>query len=764
MKNATIYPLSPLCEEVIFAPFHDPVISSSLDFKLNKLSALQCEVKRIWCYTNLIWESAEPGSVATEFNLKSNVKISEYNHLILCLSVPVNVEFFIFICVDGKWIDQDIKYSGKGERTELEIPISGISLTDIKINFISNEIGHHVVHLSWFGLQSKDLVDRLIVSQKSFGWNWDALIKNPDEWSEIQFEKGLLFHPDQLPELRIKKSLSLWKEHYLYLEEQANTYLSRIPEHDLGEYLPVNDGRYIREREKNRSPYYSEALVLGFVGLLNNNKEMMYHSLRYLCCMLHTRFWVQSAESKLCGSTWDQRCFMEEMTTTSVVLLADWFSFALTDQSKQLIQQYIWDKGLATIERDMMKHEYLYHCNQGIGFCRARILGGLYLQDAWPRVGNYVEKAYTDLNEIMDNYLNKDGGIDEGIGYFCQSFQAALPAFIAYANNQGLDFRKILKKKFKKTIKYIASMSSTAQGKAIPTGDCRTEYFCGDVIPIMAALFPQSVFEGQLKPCLEKGSIFAVTGMMANSGGILGFIYGPKTISEVDFEIPGFIRLPDTGILSSNRRTNNHLVRIHIQGSRANPSHSHFDKGSFVVEIDQCPLLIDPGMSSYASIKAASLPQSSLHNVLTPVLENNIYPDQDIPSKPVIPKGHGTNTNLNARIDLSNVWRSHMRSYTRKINSNQIDEFTIIDSGILKKPGCLAFHLQSVTPFEIKEDYLCLNTEKFSLYITADWAASMHQEQKVIDLKGQDVYTLIITSDAQTSFNLITRFEIKYNE
>lgn len=762
MENTTIYPLSPFCEEMVFAPFHDPVISSSLDFKLNKLSALQCEVKRIWCYTNLIWESAEPGSVAIEFNLKSNVKISEYNQLILCLSVPANVTFFTVICIDDKWIKNNIKYTGEGERTELQIPITGISLTGIKLNFISNEIGHHVVHLSWFGLQNKILIDRLTASQKLFDWNWNALIKNPDEWPEIQFEKGLLFNPNQLTELRIKKNSPLWKEHYLYLEEQANLYLSRIPEHDLGEYLPVNDGRYIREREKNRSPYHSEALVLGFVGLINNNKEMMYHSLRYLCCMLHTRFWVQSAESKLCGSTWDQRCFMEEMTTTSVVLLADWFSFALTDQSKQLIQQSIWDKGLATIERDMMKHEYLYRCNQGIGFCRARILGGLYLQDTWPRVGNYVEKAYTDLNEIMDGYLNKDGGIDEGIGYFCQSFQAALPAFIAYANNQGLDFRKILKKKFKKTIKYIASMSSTAQGKAIPTGDCRTEYFCGDVIPIMAAIFPQSVFGGQLKPCLEKGSIFAVTGMMANSGGILGFIYGPEEISEINFEIPDFIRLPDTGILSSNRYTSKNSVRIHLQGSRENPSHSHFDKGSFVVEVDQHPVLIDPGMSSYASINAASLPQSSLHNVLTPVFENNVYPDQDIPSKPVIPKGHGTNTNLNAKIDLSNVWRSHMCSYTRYIKSNQIDEFSITDSGILKLPGYLAFHLQSVMPFEIKENSVFLKTKKFTLCITADWATTIHQEQKIIDLVERDVYTLIMMSDVLARFNLITQFKINY--
>ncbi|NNE38189.1 MAG: hypothetical protein HKN08_07790, partial [Gammaproteobacteria bacterium] len=508
-------------------------------------------------------------------------------------------------------------------------------------------------------------------------------------------------------------------------------------------------------------PYHSEALLLGFVGLVNNDREMMFHALRYLCCMLHTRFWVQSAESKLTGSTWDQRCFMEEMTTTSVVLLADWFAFALTEQAKQLVQQYIWDKGLATIERDMMKFEYLYHCNQGIGFSRARILGGLYLQGTWPRMGKYVDRAYDDLNQIFDNYLNKDGGIDEGIGYFCQSFQAALPAYIAYAKFRKKDFKKILKKRFNKTINYISAMSSTVPGKAIPAGDCRTEYFCGDVIPVFAEIFPQSIFNYLLRPCIENHSIFDVTGMMANSGGIVGLIYGPESSTHKASVPSEFIRLTETGIVSSKRKNDNKSVGIFLLGSRPNPSHSHLDKGSLILEIDQSAVLIDPGMSSYASIAAAKLPQSSLHNVLTPVLDNNIYPDQDIPSKPVIPKGDGSNTTINAKIDLRNVWRSHMHSYTREISSERLEEFTIIDSGALKLAGQLAFHLQSIIPFEIQENFACLKTDKYVLYIKAAWAASIHQEQKITDLGLRNVYTLTITSDIHKRFNLLTQFEIR---
>jgi len=763
MNSSPVYPLSSACAESIFAAFHDPIIAPSLDVQLKKLSVAQCEINYFWCYTNLVWEVSEAGIEATEFLLKTKVDISNYDKLILCLAVPKNIDFSIAFRVDEEWLFHDKKYHGTGTRDEILLPLSGSELTDVKIKFISNCIGHDVVHLSWFGVQDTALVEEIIDSQKKFHWNWKKLIIEPEEWLEIKFEKELLFSPDILQELRIKKNLPGWDAHYKLLESEANKYLMRSPEQDLGEYLPLNDFRYIRERERGKTPYHSEALVLGFVGLINNNKKMMYHALRYLCCMLHTRYWVQSAESKLSGSTWDQRCFMEEMTTTSVVLLADWFSFALTEQAKELVRQCIWDKGLATIERDMMKYDYLYHCNQGIGFCRARILGGLYLQDTWPRMGTYVERAYTDMTKILDKYVHADGGIDEGVGYFGQSFQGALPGIIANARYQGQDFRKILKAKFKKTIKYVSALASTEYGKAIPVGDCRTEYFCGDVIPIMAALFPDSAFGGILKPCIEKGSIFSLTGMMTNSGGILGFIYGPDKIQEARCVVPEFAQLPNTGVLSSYRRKGIHSVRVFLQGSQPNPSHSHFDKGSIVVEIDGLPILVDRGMVSYADTEAAKLAYSLFHNVLTPVLKGKIYPNQDVPSNSIIPKGRGTKKMLSSTIDLTNVWRSYMQNYSRSIKSKNIEQLTVNDTGVLNTPGQIAFHLHSVYPFEEISKNIKVRTEVFDLNITADWADSVNYEQKSIDLKGRAIYTLIISSGMKKDFNLNTYFDIKYH-
>lgn len=763
MHCSPLYPLSPACEEVIFAPFHDPLIAPTLNVELKNISASHCAVKYLWCYTNLTWVAENTGTEAAEFIIRTAVDISLYDKVILCLSVPVNISFTIATCVDSHWNTLPTNYAGKGEREEILADVSGQQLDSIKIKFTSSVIGQNVIRLSWFGLQNAELVEKIATTQKSFSWNWENLIRSPDEWSEIKFEKELLFSVDDLALLRQKKKLPYWDVQYKILEEAADKYMARIPENDLGEYLPLDDSRYMRAHETGKTPYHWEALVLGFVGLLSSNKEMMYHALRYLCCMLHTRHWVQSAESKLSGSTWDQRCFMEEMTTTSVVILADWYAFAVTPQAKQLIRQSIWDKGLATIERDMMKFEYLYQCNQGLGFSRARILGGLYLQDDWPRMGNYVERAYTDMVKILDNYVHADGGVDEGPGYFCQAFQGALPGIIAYQRSKRHDFRKFLRKKFKKTVNYVSALASTVPGKLIPVGDCRTDYFCGDVIPIMASVFTGSAYDKILKSCIENGSIFSVTGLMANSGGILGFIHGPDSVRKAECIVPEFIQLPLTGIISSYRQKGKHSVRTLMLGSQPRPWHAHPDKGSIVVEIDSIPVLVDRGMVSYTSTETVNLSRSSSHNLLTPVLDNEDFPEQDIPSKPVIPKGRGSNLRFSSSIKLHNVWHTHMNSYTRSMESSSLEKFCVNDAGELKEKKALAFHLHSSYPFKKSLNSIVVRTENFVLHILADWAKEVVCGQKSINLQADPVYSLALYSEKLLTFDFVTNFYIEYH-
>jgi hypothetical protein len=578
------------------------------------------------------------------------------------------------------------------------------------------------------------------------------------QWGEIRFERSLLFEARNLENIRRKCKLPGWDEHYQFLEKKAAEYLGRSPEDDLDDYLPVPDLRYIRTRESGKTPYYFEALLLGFVGLVNRDTRMMTHAVRHLMCMLHTRHWTQSAESRLLGSTWDQRCFYEELTATSVSILADWYSFALTDRAKDLVVQSLWDKGLAVIERDMMKYDYLYHMNQGAVFCRGRILGGLMLESKWPHMGNYVDRAFSSMSRVLKNYIEKDGGVHEGIGYFSQTLQAVIPAALAYSRARGKNVKKFLKLHLGQCENFVAAMSGCIPGTGLPYGDCRTTHFGGDVIPVMAGFFPGSVYEKILSPCIKAGSIFAVTGTLSNSGGILGLVYGPEKIKPAESIVPTFSILKKTGQLTSRRASGGRSMRVHICGSRAGATHTHLDKGAFTVEVDDIPVFVDRGMIEYWNIDTELLRRSCMHNVITPILRNGTYPDQAFPGKSVTPFGSGNRDKLTAGIDLIPVWRNHMNRCVRRVESFSPFELSIVDAGELHENGRIAFHLHSPFPFTTAADERSadVKTAGIHLRIRADWADEIIHKPESVNLKHETVYHLMLHSRECKMFTLKT--------
>ena len=760
LKKTNLFPLDSAWSEAIFAPFHDPEISPTLPVEFQSINAHGCELSYTWCWTVLKWEGCPSNKDAASLSLICDIETTTYDSLIFCLTIPKETALRFEIKLDGAWQSHESEFRGTGKRMEVILPINGSMLNALKLVFKTYSSSIQRICLSWFGLRNSHLNRKMHEHAKQYHTNWSGLVKPPEEWEAVKFEIGLLFDESDIPRLQRKKNLPGWDDNFRLLEEKAREYFQRCPEKDFGEYLPLDDTRYIREFETGKTRYYFEALVLGFVGLINDDRKMMFHALRYLMCMIHTRHWAQSAESRLPGSTWDQRCFLEEMTTTSVSLLFDWFGFALTERAKDLIRQSIWDKGLAVIERDLMKYEYLYHINQGAVFCRARILGGLHFEKSWPRSGKYVKRAFSDMSTCLNNYVEKDGGMHEGIGYFCQTLQATLPAIIAYAKSRGEKPGKYIRRFFANCDQYVAAMSGSKPGMAIPEGDCRIDYFCGDAIPVLAGVFPDKIYKHILKACISAGTIFSVTGTLTGSGGIVGFLYGPDNIPESVCIAPEFAVLGKTGHLASFRKNKDHSFRFHLTGSKPNPSHSHLDKGNIIVEISGTPMLIERGMVEYYYSECYELKSSYTHNVITPLLSDGTYPDQTMPKKPIISKGQGNSQTLSAEIDLSNVWQHYMTFCSRKIESPAPHLYRIIDAGELKEQGRIAFHLHSLFPFNTESEKIVLTNGNITLSIKADWAEDVLHRQYSLNLKHEPVYHLTIHSKSLRNFNLVTAIEV----
>ncbi|HMP05909.1 MAG TPA: heparinase II/III family protein, partial [Lacipirellulaceae bacterium] len=691
--------------------------------------------------------------------LPCQLPADDYDQFLFCITFSEQVQLAFDALVDGHWTELKAYTPGCSSRQEITCPIPRGAVTALQVRCYAMNDQAAVVRVHWFGVSHSALTATMERRRRPQGKDWDGLINDDALGRDPVFARGLFFDDAQLAGLRTKRGLPVWDNCFQAMEQRAVQYLERSPEHDLDEYLPWSDERYIRARERGRQSYFWEPLTLGLVGLVNADHAMIRHAIRYLLCMVHTTHWCQSAESRAVGSTWNQRCFLEEMACTSVAILTDWFAYALTDQAKALVYHSLWDKGLASIERDMMKCSDVHSINQGVWFSRGRILAGLMLEQNWPHVGQYVDRAYEDLRTILERYIKPDGGIDEGMGYFNLSASMALQSLIAYSRARGIVLASLLPARLTQCEAFFATLSAVTPGRLLMEGDNSTDRLTFDAIPILASVYPDSVYSKVLACALHPEERSFTYFDHYDPPGVFGFMLGPDEVPAPQCIVPTFSQLPYVGHLSSLRRRGRRSLRMHLSGSMANPSHSHFDRGAFTVEVDGRPVLIDRGIVRYDHPACFSLKRTSLHNTLTPVRADGSYPDQLSCERAVIPCGYGDEEVLQAAIDLSHPWRDQMSRCMRTITSPHCDVMQVNDEGSLLEPGRVAFHLHSPYPFEIDSDEITVGPEHQRLKISASWARNVRHSQDLIDHRFEPVFHLVLESADLSDFSLVTTLQ-----
>ena len=747
--------------ESIFALFNDPVVAEHLPFRLEPGSATGLKQVFNWDCVKLSWDTAKAGSLAARLEMPLTGLPERFDHFVFCHTAAPEVSLTFEVCRRGQWIQLGTPVVGTGGRDEVTLPIGARPVEAVRCNFTALGGGPGLISLQWWGVAQAGLVAELIAARPQYDGKWEGLILPPESWPEVKLSRGLLFNAGDLPALREKRTAPYWEGHWALLEERAKQYLSRRPEDDLDSYLPQTDLRYIRAREKGRTTYFSEPVILGFVGLVNGDRAMGFHALRYLMCLVHTTSWAQSAESRARGASWDQRCFNEEMATTAATLLLDWYDFALTPRARLLAQQALWDKGVSIIERDMMKYDYVFTMNQGPWFCRARLLAGLYLETVWPRMKPHTELALADMRAGMENYLLPDGGTDEGLGYFSITLHAVLPGFLAYARARGVDVRTLLPANFAQTGGFVAALSAVEPGRVLTEGDNTIDLVVGDTIPMLAAIFPGEVYSRVVAACLMQRRPAGYYDQYFFEG-VFAFIAGPGKLTPPETIVPTFARLAHTGHLTSLRSTAaGRSVRLHLVGAKAKASHTHFDKGAFLLELDRTPVLLDRGQVRYDDLRSYTLKRTELHNTLTPVTAEGVYLQQAGVIEAAIPEGEGDGRRLRAKMDLAHVWRGVMASCTREIEADTVEEFTVIDRGELLTTSALTFNLHTRTPWEIRGKEAVLNLPGWQLTLSAPWADQVTQRENSIDFRLQPVWHLECRLNRAQAFDLRTSFQCR---
>lgn len=744
--------------ESMFAPFHDDTISPQLPLTVEAGKAEGVERTFGWDGVKIGWTYAPAGEIAARATFTLGELPARFDQFVFCLVAPVDVETVFEAQRAGVWAPLGAAVAGMGRRQEVTLPKGAGHVEAVRAVFRAKATGYVHISLQWWGVAQSNLVRELIAARPKYDGRWEGLILPVEQWPETKFACGLLFNEGDLPSLRAKRSLRYWDKHWELLEERAKKCLQRRPEDDLDSFLPQTDERYIRERERGRTTYFSEPVVVGFVGLVNGDRALGFHALRYLMCMLHTTWWTQSAESRARGSIWDKRCFDEEMTTTAAALLLDWYDFALTPRARTLAQQVLWDKGIGVIERDMLKWDYVFTMNQGPWFCRARLLGGIYLEKCWPRMKPHTELALADMQAGLNHYLLSDGGTDEGLGYFSITLHAVLPGLMAYARSRGTSVATLLPAQIKETPKFVAALSAVDPGHVLTEGDNTIDLIVGDTIPMLAAIFPEENYAKivaaslmQRRPASYYDQYF--------TEGVYSFIAGPSKLQDPQSIVPTFAVLPQTGHLTSFRRNAaGRTIRLHVVGAKARASHTHADKGALLLELDREPVLIDRGQVRYDDLRSQTLKRSELHNVITPVLPNGDHPNQGSVDQAVIPQGRGDERRLEARVDLGHVWRDWLVRCEREIVAENFETFRVVDRGELKASAGLAFNLHTREPWKIDGRKATLRISGWTLTLEAPWADRIIQREHSIDFRFQPVWHLECRLDQAKAFDLTTTF------
>lgn len=760
MCPTPLFELTPA--ESMFAPFHDPAIAEQLPLTVEPQSAQGATRGFGWDGTKLAWETSTPGEEALRATLPLHGLPERFDHFVFCLVVPADVTVAFEVRRGEAWTGLGAPRQGEGRRHEWTEAIGAGPVEGVRARFTSAGRGHRLISLQWWGVARAALVAELEAARPQFDGTWAGLILPVEEWPEVKFARGLLGAEADLDALRRKRTQPYWREHWALLEERAREYLARRPEDDVADFLPQTDRRYIRARELGRRTYYADPVILGFTALVNGDRARGFHALRFLMCLLHTTWWTQSAESRARGSIWDKRCFDEEMAVTTAVLLLDWYDFALTPRARALAQQVLWDKGVAVIERDMLKWDYVFTMNQGPWFCRARLLAGLYLETVWPRMKPHTELALQDMQAGMKNYLLADGGTDEGLGYLGITLHAVLPGLLAYARARGGDVRELLPPQFAETGKFVAALSAVRPGRTLPEGDNTTDLVVGDAIPVLAAIFPGSVFARVAAACLMQRRACGYYDQYFFEG-VFAFMLGPERLAAPETIVPTFAVLPQTGYLTSWRRdAAGHSVRLHLVGAKARASHSHFDKGSLLVELDGEPVLIDRGQVRYDDLRSYTLKRSELHNVLTPRRPGGVYPQQAGPEVAVIPQGEGDARRLRAEIDLAHVWRGAMSRCRRTIVAEELASFVVRDEGEPHQAEALSIHWQTRGPWRIDGREARLPFGGGELVLRAPWADEIVQREDEIDFQFAPVWHLECRVGPTRAFALETSFAVEW--
>ena len=657
-----------------------------------------------------------------------DLDISEYDRLIIRGSVSKRVHFRCVCRIDGQ--EREVLLSaGTSKMKEYTAPIDGQKITHIRLEYENLSPDAEQVQLSWLGLAHSGRLKKMLARKSPYTPEWTGCFA---EKADMTPQLGLYFGKEDVQQLRRKAASPNFKPTMDYLREQAKESMKIDPEADIGNGVHLLQTG-IRERDKSKPRLFEHMDLLAFVGLIDQNEEMLRMACRMALAVCHCRTFADGTMTGFPGVSWHVRSFAEKYLCIALVKVLDWAGGLLSWHGRDVIQDAIIMKGIPRIDSDLKCLDDIWYTNQGLVYCGGLLTALIALSPRYPRYQVRIEEAEQNFMTMIGHYVQPDGGTTEGGSYWNFTLSTVTEVLLLLARYHKKTLADYVPEPIRKLAKYGEAVWSETKGgfAYIPYNDVFL-YARYDplVVYFMAKIGAGPFWESMCNRMNQQTRVLkdcsAVTAMLLHDTyADLGQVYPEDFIS---FKVSGVTAL---------RREDPQYGRtaFYAIGGRAYPGHEHQDKGSFLLEAAGKRLLIDRGVPTYGQIEVDGVSSSQFHNLVTPVKDGehltqrvelfDITKDThgDLYSGYVLESSYENNT-FSYKIDLTDCWKDIFRKNVRSIRSADVEHYTIHDSLEIGADYEVCFILNTYGEItQDGEDFLITDGDVQLRIHTANWTA-----------------------------------------
>jgi hypothetical protein len=594
----------------------DPRFRSLGDYRVETAPGALARAEQGWAFVFLTVDRTVPGAPVLKLHRTCSLDVSDYDTFLLSGNFPKCFSVSLSVLLDGREVPLFRGVNGTGTANEYSAGFRGRMLSAITLEIRSGQSGVQG-ELSWFGLANGSRLAQMLERKSRYDPSWPGYFTQPA--GDIVPDIGILFDGDELRQLRKKLSAPPFREIYAVKKKQAEADMALVPENYIGRYVPYFDLRWNRTRDRawvgaHKSGYGMHIVMenLAFVGIVENDPEMLRMAARHAIAAAHCEYWFESPMDNLPGATWHHRSFTENFFCRSVSLVLDWCGSLLTPFAKQVLRDALALKGLPRLESDFKRVEYIRHINQGIVFSEGRVLALLALLPRHPRYRSNLEEAERDVIEMVHNYENADGGTPEGPGYWMYTFgevSGTIYALARYHHKPFTAYREL----FQRTGDFALSLLSMEdEGTALePISDTHPD---AHVSCALAGSFYQFTGKPEWKTLYCK-----LLRMHRVDSDTFSLISAPLP-DETELPPQGFpLIYPVTGQAAVWRQGAEACTHLRLCTGPICITHYHEDRGSILLEADGETLCPDCGAAEYSESELLFLSFPQSHSLLNPV-------------------------------------------------------------------------------------------------------------------------------------------------